>query len=134
MRATPAAVLIGLLLSTPASAAGPTPKIRSGTPYNFARSQLIAQGFDPVRIVGRDGNPCKTANVCNPELEDCASPGVCSWIYRRRSDGTLFQVVTEREGLPGDHANGGPVAWVGPLRRIVDGRITSTRYNSDRSH
>lgn len=84
------------------------PAIKSGMPYPAARRQLIAQGFDPVKILHRHGDingpDCRRdAIICRayPELESCAGDAPkCAFLYRRRSDGGYWLIFTEGELAP----------------------------------
>jgi len=101
-------VAIALFLAWPLAArsAAPLPTIPHDLPYAQARTRLIAQGLEPVRVYkGRLGTVCGgSMKPCYPELLDCLHPssgGICDWLYERRSDGSLIVVRTGGITAPG---------------------------------
>ncbi len=67
-------------------------------PYAFARTVLIRQGVLPIRRKHpRDDWDCEVSKLCGryPELISCAGDAdLCAFLYRRRSDGQFFRVIT----------------------------------------
>lgn len=101
MRALAMALTLVLLgMSAGDAAAGPQrPQVKRGTPYATARLQLVAQGFDPVRVLanprGFGGEPCPRDSLCHtyPELANCAADiPTCLFLFRRRGDGSYWWV------------------------------------------
>jgi len=82
---------------------GRKPRIALGTPYPEARRQLMAQGFDPVRIVAwGPGQQCGWTVVCDKYKETFSCAGdapLCEFLYRRRSDGRYWSVETRGEPI-----------------------------------
>jgi len=92
-----------VLLPSLAAAGDSEPRIAKDAVYFVARQDLIRQGFDPVPILdGREEYVCRHhPRLCRiyPEVKSCTQAGraLCSYLFRRRSDGQLWMVGTEGE-------------------------------------
>jgi hypothetical protein len=105
LRAVVLALCLLGLHSGAATAAPHGPHVKSGIPYATARRQLIAQGFDPIRVLanhgGFGGEPCPRGSICRtyPELADCAADiPTCLFLFRRRSDGSYWMIDAQDPG------------------------------------
>jgi hypothetical protein len=119
--------LCALIFALPAGAAELLPRLAKGTPYATARRQLVEQNFVPVRIVDHgDRLVCsRYPEVCRAfsEVVECTGAGVslCMWLYRDRTDGRYWIVVTQ----------GDPDASLGVSRMRYDSAGPAERSDLD---
>ncbi|MCC6984408.1 MAG: hypothetical protein IT535_14160 [Bauldia sp.] len=69
-----------------------TPSTSRGTPYADLREELVAQGFEPVRL--NSAEAC-SAPVCHSELFACALPNLCLYTWRKGS--SVFEIQTSSD-------------------------------------
>ena len=127
-----ATVTAGAIAALPAGATAPLPKLAKDTPYPTVRAQLIAQKFVPVRIIDHgDRLVCsRHADLCRafPEVVECTGAGAsfCVWLYRDRTSGRYWIVVTR--GDPGGPSGVSGLRYdnAGPADRpALDGLVVS---------